>query len=90
MTEKPNRYPHSKLKFNGCIYQLHAASFKDEQYVEDLKSCGIRYQITKIGHSPDIFIKIDNLEQLQALIDKTGHDLILSKDQIWIYDDYME
>ncbi|EZM89425.1 hypothetical protein Z307_01879 [Streptococcus pyogenes ABC020005773] len=23
-------------------------------------------------------------------MDKTGHDLILSKDQIWIYDDYME
>ncbi|HEP1251275.1 phage protein [Streptococcus pyogenes] len=88
--KKPNRYPYSKSKFNGCIYQLCAASFKDEQYVKDLKSCGIHYQITKVGHFPDVFIKIDNLEQLQALIDKTGHDLILSKDQIWIYDDYME
>ncbi|HHJ9946332.1 TPA: hypothetical protein ACQMLE_001872, partial [Streptococcus pyogenes] len=70
---------YSKSKFNGCIYQLCAASFKDEQYVKDLKSCGIHYQITKVGHFPDVFIKIDNLEQLQALIDKTGHDLILSK-----------
>ena len=81
--KKPNRYPYSKSKFNGCIYQLHSASFKNEQYVKD-------YQITKFGHFPDIFIKIDNLEQLQALIDKTEHDLILGKDRIWIYDDYME
>ncbi|EZL29612.1 hypothetical protein Z366_01977, partial [Streptococcus pyogenes ABC020044188] len=21
--KKPNRYPYSKSKFNGCIYQLH-------------------------------------------------------------------
>ncbi|HER1723678.1 TPA: hypothetical protein VJL67_001876, partial [Streptococcus pyogenes] len=86
----PNRYPYSKSKFNGCIYQLHSASSKNEQYVKDLKSCGIHYQITKFGHFPDVFIKIDNLEQLQALIDKTEHDLILGKDRIWIYDDYME
>ncbi|HEQ3719640.1 hypothetical protein VKP36_05030 [Streptococcus pyogenes] len=88
--KKPNRYPYSKSKFYGRIYQLHSASFKGKYYVKDLKSCGIHYQITRSGPFPDIFIKIDNLEQLQALIDKTGHDLILSKDQIWISDDYME
>lgn len=36
------------------------------------------------------FINIDTLEQLCALRDEVGDDLILSDDCIWIYDGYME
>lgn len=35
-------------------------------------------------------IEINTLEELLALQNKVGNDLIVNNKQIWIYDDYME
>lgn len=88
--KKPNRYPYSKSKFKGRVYSLLSARFKAENYIDDLKNSGIPYQLTKEDWSTYVFVKIDNLNQLQKLIDVTGENLILMKDEIWIYDGYME
>lgn len=88
--KKPNRYPYSKSKFKGSIYRLMSARFKAENYTDDLKNSGIPYQLTQEDWSTQVFVKIDNLKQLQKLIDVTGENLILMKNEIWVYDGYME
>lgn len=88
--KKPNRYPYSKSKFKGRVYRLMSARFKSENYTDDLKNSGIPYQLTKEGWSTQVFVKIYNLKQLQKLVDVTGENLILMRDEIWIYDGYME
>lgn len=66
----------------------------DDEYVENLQKNGftVAKEEFKYDDYTDITVKIEieTLEELMKVIDIVGHDLVVRKDSITIYDGYIE
>ena len=69
----------------GKIYEINRMS--DYGTDGDPKPCK---NVFGCQHKDGWYIYIDSIPQLESLIDETGSNLVIGKDTILIYDDYME
>lgn len=69
------------------VNMLRSLGFEFEELEEPMRAVGGEYKYRTTGKNQ---IEIDTLEDLLNLMDKCDYDLILSKDSITIYNDYVE
>lgn len=80
-------------------FKLYTANrfYHDKETIKRLEALGFKFRPEKEGSdsfyqydNDDAYVEINSLDQLLTFYDEQGHDLVINREEITIYDGYLE